>query len=154
MVSFQHFWEFQKNAPLWKAVVTRPLNLQKTMGHQWKDNIAIFHLMPINSVPCVTTGLVHRVARKNWPSLKQNFCFAGSSRFISTLVQWTTLWQWAHTWTMRWWGSGRTYSSKTSFVTCFFFVAADISLRMSEVTALHLALPLVTLKKIRFVNFF
>ena len=57
MVSFQHFWEFRKNAPLWKAVVCRPLNIQKTKGYQWKDNIHIFHLIRSGTL-CVTTGLV------------------------------------------------------------------------------------------------
>ena len=57
VLSIQHFWEFWKNAPLWKAVVSKTLNLQNTMGYQWKDNIHIFHLIP-SSTPYVTTGFV------------------------------------------------------------------------------------------------
>ena len=36
LVSFQHF----------SAVVSKPLNPQKTKGYQWKVNVHIFHLMP------------------------------------------------------------------------------------------------------------
>ena len=40
---FSLFWKY---AQLCRAVVSKPLNPQRLMGHHWKNNIRSFHLVP------------------------------------------------------------------------------------------------------------
>ena len=59
---FSAFSTFGKNAWLWEAVVSKPLNPQETKGYQWKDNVHIFHLIPSGTLYDHWSG--HRDALK------------------------------------------------------------------------------------------
>ena len=71
LVNFQHFQLFEKNAWLWEAVLSKPLNPQETKGYQWKDNVHIFHLIPSGTLCDHWSG--HRDALKTGPILYKNF---------------------------------------------------------------------------------
>ena len=71
LVNFQHFQLFEKNAWLWEAVVSKPLNPKETKGYQWKDNVHIFHLIPSGALCDHWSG--HRDALKTGPILYKNF---------------------------------------------------------------------------------
>ena len=41
-------WKTSKTTSFWRRIVTKPLDLQLTTRHQWKDNAHIFHLAPLD----------------------------------------------------------------------------------------------------------
>ena len=64
---FQPFWFFQKTAQLCWVVVSKPLDLQRLMGHLRKDNVHIFHLAPFYLKLCRWLG--HSDLMKKWTQL-------------------------------------------------------------------------------------
>ena len=53
------------------AVVSKPLNLQKTRGYQWRGNVHTFHLIPSGTLCDHWSD--HRDALKTGPILYKNF---------------------------------------------------------------------------------
>ena len=104
---FLAFSTFGKNAWLWEAVVSKPLNPQETKGYQWKDNVDIFHFIPSGTLcdhwsghrDALKTGLIlykifflqkvdgfpYVEASMSLPSLKGIFEYM-SIRYINRLI--------------------------------------------------------------------
>ena len=64
---FQCFGFIRKNSQLCRVVVSKPLDLHILMGYHWKDNIHIFHLVPILLKLCHWWG--HNDLLEKWPHL-------------------------------------------------------------------------------------
>ena len=61
------------------AVVSKPLNPQKTKGYQWKGNVHTFHLIPSGTLCDHWSG--HRDVLKYGPFLYKNFFFQSVDGF-------------------------------------------------------------------------
>ena len=61
LVHFKFFWTLRIDNWLWELVTSKPLNLQPSLGYQWKDNIHSFHLIPCSTL--VTDYFGHKLTK-------------------------------------------------------------------------------------------
>ena len=62
---FQHFWTFWKIAWLWEDVIAKPLDLQLTMGYQWKDKILLPNIFKKGNILEIVLIFVFKKSTKN-----------------------------------------------------------------------------------------